>query len=151
MAAQRDAGMMAKPTGANQYVDRVENGPEAQITLAEAGIDKNLADRARKLAAIPATEFDGIVTECRDRIEQENERVTVNLLDVDDKHVHGTFGTGENVINDLLLSDLKVQSDYASGQKISSIWSASNPLGPQYPRSRCKNVGSGRLWNQLRI
>jgi len=36
--------------GVNQYVDRVETKPEARITLSEAGIDKNLADRARKYA-----------------------------------------------------------------------------------------------------
>lgn len=95
MAMQREAGLMAKPPGSNQYVDRVSNGPEAP-TLAEAGIDKHLADRARKLAAIPETEFDGIVTDWRDRIERENERVTVNLLEASSKHVRGTFGTGEN-------------------------------------------------------
>ena len=73
MAAQRDAGMLKAggDTGSNQHQAWVDNGPKA-ITLADAGIDKHLADRARKLAAIPATEFDGIVTEWRDRIEQEN-------------------------------------------------------------------------------
>ncbi len=37
---------------------RVANGPEASgpITLAEAGIDKHLADRARKYAAIAPAE-----------------------------------------------------------------------------------------------
>ena len=37
----------AKPPGANQYKDRVATKPEAPPTLAEAGIDKNLAHRAR--------------------------------------------------------------------------------------------------------
>lgn len=46
MAAQRDAGLMAK--GANP--NWVEEKPDRPITLAEAGIDKNLADRARKYA-----------------------------------------------------------------------------------------------------
>lgn len=57
MAMQRDAGMMARPTGANQYVDRVETKPDAPITLAEAGIDENLcraelspSDRAKQTA-----------------------------------------------------------------------------------------------------
>jgi len=72
---------------------RVANGPGAMGTgpiagpqptrnasLAEAGIDKHLADRARKLAAIPADEFDGIVSDWRGRVEQEIERVSVNLL-----------------------------------------------------------------------
>jgi hypothetical protein len=40
----------AKPPGDNQYgkQDRVRNGPEA---LGDSGIDKHLADRARKYAA----------------------------------------------------------------------------------------------------
>jgi hypothetical protein len=46
MAAQQKA----KPPGANQYVDRVADKPEAPITLAEAGIDNNLAHRARTFA-----------------------------------------------------------------------------------------------------
>lgn len=73
------------------------NPPEEKpITLAEAGIDKNLADRARKYAAIPEEEFNATLTEWRGRVEQENERVTVNLLAAGEKHVRGTFGTGEN-------------------------------------------------------
>ena len=39
---------MAKPPGSNQYVDRGIDNPEAKPTLADAGIDKNLADSARK-------------------------------------------------------------------------------------------------------
>lgn len=94
MAAQREAGLMSVgAANAGWKETRVQSAP---ITLAEAGIDKNLADRARKLAAIPETEFDGIVSDWRDRIEQENERVSVNLLDAGEKHVRGTFGTGEN-------------------------------------------------------
>lgn len=76
MAAQRDAGMLASGAmgiGTSAGCDQTRT-LAAPATLAEAGIDKNLADRARKLAAIPATEFDGIVTEWRDRIEQENKR-----------------------------------------------------------------------------
>lgn len=44
---------MAKPPGDNQYakVDRVLNGPEAPIPLGASGIDKHLADKARKFAA----------------------------------------------------------------------------------------------------
>lgn len=44
-------------------------------TLREAGIDKHLADRARKFVAIPIDEFSEIVSDCRDRIEQEGEQV----------------------------------------------------------------------------
>jgi len=49
-------------------------------TLAEAGIDKNLANRARKLAAVPAKQFEELIDEWRARIFIETERVTVNLL-----------------------------------------------------------------------
>lgn len=59
MAAQRDAGKMAQGK-------RTDLGPVAtQVdspTLSDAGIDKHLADRARKMAAIPNDEFDGIVS-----------------------------------------------------------------------------------------
>lgn len=92
MASQRDAGLMAKPVGANQHVDRVRNGPDAP-TLAEAGIDKHLADRARKYAAVPAQEFEDILADRRERIETENKRVTVNLIEAG---VRGATGTGEN-------------------------------------------------------
>jgi phage N-6-adenine-methyltransferase len=95
MAAQRDAGLMAT-AGRPKEIGFEENPIIKSPTLAEAGIDKNLADRARKFAAIPEQEFNGIVSDWRDKVEQENERVTVNLLEAGDKHVRGTFGTGEN-------------------------------------------------------
>jgi hypothetical protein len=68
MAAQREAGLMSRGTagtGNANLTGGSEKDPPARdvITFAEAGIDKHLADRARKLAAIPETEFDGIVTE----------------------------------------------------------------------------------------
>jgi len=67
MEAQREAGLMAKggnPTGANQYSTRASGSESdlqpnsyeapkepAPITLEQAGIDKHLADKARKFAA----------------------------------------------------------------------------------------------------
>lgn len=94
MAMQREAGLLsAGAANAGWKETRVE---EAQITLSEAGIDKNLADRARKYAAIPESEFDDTLADWRTRVEQENERVTVNLLTAGEKHVRGTLGTGEN-------------------------------------------------------
>lgn len=80
MAAQRDAGEMAKGGQPHQSTGLQKNPVAAAPTLAEAGIDKNLADRARKYAAIPEPEFNGIVSDWRGRVEAENERVTVNLL-----------------------------------------------------------------------
>lgn len=49
---QRETVGLAKPPGINQHVDRVVRKPEAPPplpTLAEAGIDKNLADRRVKI------------------------------------------------------------------------------------------------------
>lgn len=94
MAAQRESVGTAQGR-------RSDLGPSATqvdvpITLAEVGIDKHLADRARKYAAIPEQQFEEILAERRQRIEQENERTTVDLLAAADKHVRGTFGTGEN-------------------------------------------------------
>ena len=73
-----------------------ENPISKPITLAEAGIDKNLADRARKYAAVPKQEFEAILDERRANLQAENERVNTTLLDKGGKLVRGTFGTGEN-------------------------------------------------------
>ncbi len=69
---------------------------DAPITLAEAGIDKNLADRARKYAAVPAEEFDSRLADYRARVAEEGERATADLLAAGGKHVHRTNFTGEN-------------------------------------------------------
>jgi phage N-6-adenine-methyltransferase len=91
MVAQRDAGHL-QHGGARVFPEPLEK----PITLAEAGIDKNLADRARKYAAIPEAEFDDTLADWRSRVEQENERVTVSLLAAGDKHIHRTGFTGNN-------------------------------------------------------
>jgi hypothetical protein len=64
MAAQPKA----KPPGTNQHrkVDRGIKNPEAPATLNEACIDKNLAKRARAMAALPPAEFERDVMEARD-------------------------------------------------------------------------------------
>lgn len=49
-------------------------------TLADVGIDKSLANQARKLSAVPAEQFEALVGEWRGRIEDETARVTTNLL-----------------------------------------------------------------------
>jgi len=50
MAEQKETVGLAKPPGSNQHKkkDRDSKKPEATPTLAAAGIDKNLANRARK-------------------------------------------------------------------------------------------------------
>lgn len=49
-------------------------------TLAETGIDKKLSSRAQRLAAVPPEKREAMLGEWRERVKQENERVTVNLL-----------------------------------------------------------------------
>lgn len=69
MAMQRESGELARPPGSNQHkkVDRVIEKPEANPpTLADVGIDKNLADRARKLAAVASEDFERTLSEHRD-------------------------------------------------------------------------------------
>jgi hypothetical protein len=68
MQHQRETVGLAKPPGANQYKDRVERGPEAQPTLAEAGIDKHLAHRARTKAAMPEPDFEAHVEQIAKRV-----------------------------------------------------------------------------------
>lgn len=92
IAAQRDLGAMnqgGRPSETGLKTNPVSAAP----TLAEAGIDKNLADRARKYAAVPAQEFEEILADRRDRIETENKRVTVNLMEAGHRV---TLNTGEN-------------------------------------------------------
>ncbi len=83
IAEQKAAVGLAK--GGEQFHDQPSTGIQQNpvdraITLKEMGIDKNLADRARKLAAIPEPEFEGMVGDYRKQIEDTNERVTTNIL-----------------------------------------------------------------------
>lgn len=65
-------------------------------TLAEAGIDKHLADRARKMAAVPEEKFENALTEWRGRVQEETARVTSTLLDMGSKaHVSNNSGDNE--------------------------------------------------------
>ena len=61
MAEDRAAGKLAKPGNPN-WVSEKPNSP----TLAEQGIDKNLADNARKLAAMPEAKFEAEMERVKD-------------------------------------------------------------------------------------
>jgi len=67
-----------RPTKTGSEIDPVS-------TLRETGIDKHLADRARKYAAVPARRFEAMMAERRDLIEQDSARVTFNLFDDQEK------------------------------------------------------------------
>lgn len=99
MAAQRAAGLMSKGAATRGVGKRgLEENPhsvEMPITLAEIGIDKNLADRARKYSAIPEREFEERVAAYRAGIEEAGGRAGTDLLAAGARHVRGTFNTGE--------------------------------------------------------
>jgi hypothetical protein len=59
---------------------RVAKEPNAIPTLAEAGIDKNLAHRARSAAAVPAEKFEQVIKEGRERITAVSDRVSTKLI-----------------------------------------------------------------------
>lgn len=82
MQAQRNTfglNQGARGSGSNQHQVRVTGEP-APLTLAEVGVDKNLADRARKMAAVPEAKFEAAIGEWRERVADETMRVTSNLL-----------------------------------------------------------------------
>jgi hypothetical protein len=60
----------------------IEKPDDKPITLAEAGIDKNLADRARKLNALPQDEFERVVSEGREAIERGVERQVLKAVEI---------------------------------------------------------------------
>jgi N6-adenosine-specific RNA methylase IME4 len=68
----------ARGSGSNQHQVRSQKGTAP--TLADAGIDKKLSARAQQLAAVPYKKFETMLADWRDRVQQETERVTVNLL-----------------------------------------------------------------------
>lgn len=82
MQAQRETEGLnagAKGRGSNQHKVRIATGPTPP-TLADAGIDKHLADRARKLAAMPHPAFEARVAEWRETVAQDSARVNDRLL-----------------------------------------------------------------------
>lgn len=88
MAGQRDAGLLAN--GGDAMRARVTEKPEVSpITLAEAGIDKNLADRARKYAAIPEKDFEDRIDDYRTRVAEEGERAIADLIEAGERAEKG--------------------------------------------------------------
>jgi hypothetical protein len=78
IAAQRESIGLSK--GARNAGQKRTRNPDEPATLTEVGIDKHLADRARKLAALPARQFEHLVTDWRRRVEEEGERLSLQLL-----------------------------------------------------------------------
>tara|TARA_R100001594_G_C4031567_1_gene261415 strand:- start:266 stop:1237 length:972 start_codon:yes stop_codon:yes gene_type:complete len=93
--AQKDTVGLAK--GGQPYQNptgRDKLPVEASPTLAEIGIDKDLSSRAQKLAAVPEDKFEGMLGGWRERVADETERVTTNLLKLGENYRANS--TGEN-------------------------------------------------------
>lgn len=68
-------------TGGQPYQATGSNlAPVERPTLASVGIDKKLSSRAQKLAAVPDAKFEGMLADWREKVSDETERVTTNLL-----------------------------------------------------------------------
>jgi len=75
MAAQKARVGAAKGGGDQKSDHRVGKKPGDLPTLGEAGIDKNLAHRARTYAAVPQEKFEQLLT---DKRQSENRRVVLD-------------------------------------------------------------------------
>jgi hypothetical protein len=76
---------------------------ETPITLAEAGIDKNLAREARKLVKLSPSERENLIATTRERIEQGGiERVFGNTMHPHDERGRDLYETPEGAVRALL-------------------------------------------------
>jgi N6-adenosine-specific RNA methylase IME4 len=87
MIAQQKATVgLAKGGQPYQKTTGIPENPVARSgTLADNGIDKNLAHRARKLAAVPEAKFEARLASWREETQAGNERVSLDLLREGDK------------------------------------------------------------------
>jgi len=90
---QRETVGLAK-AGRPPIIGSVADPISARPTLAEAGIDKHLADRARKYAAIPEDEFESRISEWRVEAEENNARLQTDLTKRGAAHV--AYNSGDN-------------------------------------------------------
>jgi N6-adenosine-specific RNA methylase IME4 len=80
MESQKETVGLATAGRPTKEIGFSEN-PISKPTLAEAGIDKNLANRARKLHSLPKEEFERVVSEGREAIERGVERQILKATD----------------------------------------------------------------------
>jgi hypothetical protein len=80
MAAQRDTIGFNKGGGDQRSDHRDSKKPSDPLTLAEAGIDKNLAHRARTLAALQKEEFEKVVEAKREAVETQAKTSAANKI-----------------------------------------------------------------------
>jgi hypothetical protein len=94
MKAQAKMVGLAKGGGDKKSNHPVKRKPTDPPTLAEAGIDKNLANRARRLAALDDKEFEVKVERWRDNMMADENSFAVG--DMFKPPLRGTQGTGNN-------------------------------------------------------
>jgi len=95
IAAQKETVGLAKGTkgqlkGRDRSGGSVTVPPEDIATLAEAGIDKHLADRARRLAELQPAEFEAHLADWKDRQQEPTTRVAANIHFSSDTPEHYT-------------------------------------------------------------
>jgi ParB family chromosome partitioning protein len=93
MAAQKASVGLAKPPGKKIGGNFPPMKASSAPTLESAGIDKDLAKTARKLAAVPEQKFETLVSDWREKVDQGVARVTVDLLQ---EKAHVSHNSGEN-------------------------------------------------------
>jgi len=55
-------------------------------TLKDMGVDKKFSSKCQKLAAVPKVKFEKLIGGWRERVQKEDERVTINLLREGERH-----------------------------------------------------------------
>lgn len=107
---QKDAGLLAqgaREKGTNRGTTRVAEKP-ASLSLAQVGIDKSLANRARKLAAVPEAEFEQELGEWRERVSSETSRVTTKLEQRGEQEIQSTRQRAECDIPDSAIVEARL-------------------------------------------
>ena len=100
---------------------RVAEGPASPPALADVGIDKHLADRARKLAKMPKKEFDAAVKVWHSQAERDGERVTVNLLAGAKKNGHKAKKKAKAVAREAARTEAQGITQAAMAVDLSSV------------------------------
>jgi N6-adenosine-specific RNA methylase IME4 len=84
LSAAKEAGQLRTGRPKNEPDDGLlNNRPDDglfRVVLDDIGVDRHLSTRAQKLAAVPTERFEVMVSDWRERVQEENERVTTNLL-----------------------------------------------------------------------
>lgn len=129
--AERRLGEMLaateKNTGAKGIGKSAVVADDRTLTLSEVGISKDLSSRAQKLAAVPDEVFESELSDHRERISQEGERVTARLESLSGKKTTDEKSNSE--VDELreMLHELTIQLEEANTE-IQSLSAVVNAL-----------------------